>query len=129
MRDFFYLEGAYLILGGIVLLVTLFITTRPFMSKTAPRNGLLGVGAVIALLVGGHFYVTTTRMAEVKNAFQSGKSVLCESRMLRKAAQYIEIRKDTEANWRLEGDEFVSDSFVRPFHTARCIVKLSPVKL
>jgi len=42
MKDFFYLEGAYLILGVFTLLITLFVTTRPFMSKGAVKKGLLG---------------------------------------------------------------------------------------
>ncbi|WP_456391841.1 hypothetical protein [Nitratifractor sp.] len=119
---FFYLEGAYLILAGIILLVTLFVTTRPFMSPEAPKKGLLGVGLVLALFIGAHFWITTSRIAEVKAAFRAGKPVLCESRMLRKMAQSIEIRKGV-AGWRIEGDDFVSPQYTRPFHTARCIVK------
>ena len=123
IRNFFYLEGAYLILAGIILLVTLYVTTRPFMSPGAPRKGLGIVTLVLALFIGAHYWVTTSRIAAVKAAFEAGKPVLCESRMLRKMAQSIEIRKDTAAHWRIEGDNFVSPEFVRPYHTARCIVK------
>jgi hypothetical protein len=119
---FFYLEGAYLILAGIILLITLFVTTRPFMSETAPKKGLVGVGLVLALFIGAHFWITTSRMEAVKEAFERGKPILCESRMLRKMAQSIEIRKGV-AGWRVEGDNFVSPQYARPFHTARCIVK------
>jgi hypothetical protein len=119
---FFYLEGAYLILGGMILLVTLFVTTRPFMSKSAPKKGLLGVSLVLAIFIGLHYYITTSRMAEVKEAFNAGKTVLCESRMLRKMAQSVEIKKGL-ANWKLEGDEFISPHYSRTFYTARCIVK------
>ncbi len=122
IEKFFYLEGAYLILAGIILLVTLFVTTRPFMSPGAPKKGLLGVGLVLALFIGVHFWITTSRIAEVKAAFLAGKPVLCESRMLRKMAQSIEIRKGV-AGWRIEGDDFISPQYTRPFHTARCIVK------
>jgi len=123
LGKFFYLEGAYLILAAIILLVTLFVTTRPFMSPSAPKKGLTGVALVLALFIGGHYWVTTSRIAAVKSAFASGKPVLCESRMLRKMAQSIEIRKGTAAHWRIEGDNFVSPEYTRPFHTARCIVK------
>ncbi|WP_292654134.1 hypothetical protein [Nitratifractor sp.] len=123
LEKFFYLEGAYLILGGIILLITLYVTTRPFMSSAAPRKGLTIVAIVLALFIGLHFWVTTSRIASVKAAFYAGKPVLCESRMLRKMAQSIEIRKDTAARWRIEGDNFVSPEYTRPFHLARCIVK------
>jgi hypothetical protein len=122
LGKFFYLEGAYLILAGIILLVTLFVTTRPFMSPSAPRKGLISVGIVLAVFIAAHFWITTSRMAEVKAAFKAGKPILCESRMLRKMAQSIEIRKGV-AGWKIEGDNFVSPQYTRPFHLARCIVK------
>ena len=123
IAKFFYLEGAYLILAGIILLITFFVTTRPFMSPHAPKKGLTAVALILALFIGAHFWITTSRMAEVKAAFAAGKPVLCESRMLRKMAQSVEIRKGTAARWRIEGDNFISPEFVRPFHVARCIVK------
>ncbi len=123
LKEFFYLEGAYLILAGIILLVTLFVTTRPFMSSTAPRKGMTIVAIILALFIGAHYWITTSRIASVKLAFNAGKPVLCESRMLRKMAQSVEIRKDTAARWRIEGDNFVSPEYTRPFHIARCIVK------
>jgi hypothetical protein len=122
LGKFFYLEGAYLILAGIILLVTLFVTTRPFMSPSAPKKGLIGVGLVLAFFIGAHYWVTTSRIEAVRQAFESGKPVLCESRMLRKMAQSIEIRKGV-AGWKIEGDNFVSPQYTRPFHLARCIVK------
>ena len=119
---FFYLEGAYLILAGIILLITLFVTTRPFMSKDAPKKGLTWVSIILVIFIGAHFYVTTSRIAEVKSAFKRGETVVCESRMLRKMAQSIRIKKGI-ADWRIEGDNFVSPHYTRPFHMARCIVE------
>jgi len=119
---FFYLEGAYLIMAAIILLITLFVTTRPFMSPSAPKKGLLGVGLFLAFFIGAHYWVTTSRIEKVREAFEAGKPVICESRELRKMAQSIEIRKGP-AQWRIEGDNFVSPQFTRPFHLARCIVK------
>lgn len=121
MQKFFILEGAYLILGSIILLVTLFVTTRPFMPKGSIKKGFIGVILVLALFIGGHFYVTTNRMAEVRNAFENDKIVICESRMERKAAQSVRVQKSNE--WFMEGDDFVSPNYNRPFHSARCIVK------
>ena len=118
---FFYLEGAYLILAGIILLITLFVTTRPFMSKDAPKKGLTSVSIVLIFFIGLHFYVTTSRIAQVKKAFNEGKAIICESRMIRTMAQSIQIRKGV-AGWQIEGDNFVSPQYTRPFHLARCIV-------
>ncbi len=121
MKNFFYLEGAYLILGGIILLVALFVSTRPFMAKGAWKKGLFWVSVVLAVLIGAHYKVTTNRMEKVKTAFENGKTILCESRMLRKAAQVVYIKKEND--WSLKGDDFVSPNYARPFFSARCIVK------
>ncbi|MCF6207009.1 MAG: hypothetical protein L3J47_08995 [Sulfurovum sp.] len=121
MGTFFYLEGAYLILAGIILLITLFVTTRPFMAKGAVKKGLTGVFVVLAVMIGAHYYMTTSRMAEVKEAFGAGKTILCESRMQRKVSQVVRISRQNE--WRLEGDDFVSPNYERPFFSARCIVE------
>ena len=120
MRNFFYLEGGYLILAFVILLVTLFVTTRPFMGKGAVKKGMSAVGAVLALLIGGHYWVTTERMSEVREAFEKGEKIICESRMIRQGAQSIILSK--KLGWKLDGDYFVSDAYSRPFFTARCLV-------
>ncbi|WP_456431426.1 hypothetical protein [Nitratifractor sp.] len=122
MSRFLELEGAYLVMGIVVLAITLYVTTRPFMSPRALRRGVPIVGIVVALLIAGHYWITTSRIAEVKRAFDEGKPILCESRIFRNAAQSIQIRKGV-AGWRIVGDTFVSPSYLRPFHLARCIVK------
>ena len=91
------------------------------MPKGAVKKGLSYVSIVLAVFIGAHYYVTTSRMNEVKAAFEEGKTIICESRMQRKAAQFIEIKKALE--WHLEGDNFVSPNYSRPFFSARCIVK------
>ena len=121
LKNFFFLEGGYLILGAIVLLITLFVGTRPFMSKGAAKKGLIWVSLVIAIMIGLHYNMTIKRMAEVKIAFEQDMEIICESRMVRKVAPYVMIKKSR--NWRLEGDNFVSPNYVRPFFSARCIVK------
>ncbi len=121
MEKFFFLEGAYLILGGLILLVTVFVTTRPFMSKGAVKKGLFWVTLVIAVMIGSHYMITINRMEEVKNAFEKDLPIICESRMQRKVAQIVNIQKSKE--WFLEGDDFVSPNYSRPFFSARCIVK------
>ncbi len=121
MKNFFYLEGAYLILAGIILLITLFVTTRPFMSKGAVKQGLFWVTLVVAFFIGAHYSITTNRIAEVREAFENGKTIICESRMQRKVAQSVYIQKSN--NWTLEDNNFISPNYNRPFFIARCIVK------
>jgi hypothetical protein len=121
MKNFLYLEGAYLILGGIILLITLFVSTRPFMVKGAWKKGLFWVSLVIAIMIGAHYKITTSRMEAVKKAFENDQTVMCESRMQRKVAQVVYVKKSND--WHLEGDNFVSPNYVRPFFSARCIVQ------
>ena len=121
IQEFFFLEGAYLVLAGIILLVTLFVTTRPFMTKGAVKKGLSSVAIFLAVMIGAHYYITTSRMAEVRAAFEQGKTIICESRMQRKAAQDVRIKKSND--WELQGNNFVSPYYERPFFSARCIVK------
>ena len=121
MQKFFILEGGYLVIALFILAVTLFVTTRPFMSRGAVKKGLIAVGSVLAFFIGAHYFITSNRMAAVKTAFENDHAVICESRMLRKAAQSVIIQKSND--WHMEGDNFVSPNYSRPFHSARCIVK------
>ena len=121
LKNFFFLEGAYLVLGLFALLITLFVTTRPFMAKESVQKGLLWVFGVIVLMVAGHYTVTTSRMSEVRIAFENDQTIICESRATRKVAQTVIVQKSNE--WRLEEDNFVSPNYARPFFMARCIVK------
>ena len=121
MHDFFILEGAYIIIGLFALAITLFVTTRPFMSKGAVKKGISSVFIVIAILIGTHFIITKNRMNKAKVAFNAGKSVLCENRVHTKAAQFVTIKK--EYDWHIEGDEFKSPNYTRGFHLSRCIVE------
>ncbi len=120
MQKFFYLEGGYLVLALVILLVTLFVTTRPFMGENAVKRGMGGVALVLAVMIGTHYWITTERMAEVKEAFERGEQIICESRMIRQGAQSIILSK--KLGWKLDGEYFVSDAFSRPFFTARCLV-------
>jgi len=121
MSKFLELEGGYLVIGLLVLLVTTFVSTRPFMSKGAFKKGMFWTSLVLAFFIGLHFKITTDRMSSVKEAYANNQTVICESRATRKVAQSVDIDKSRE--WSLEGDVFVSPNYSRPFHTARCIVK------
>ena len=121
MSKFLELEGGYLVIGLLIMLVTLFVGSRPMFKKGSAPRALLVVGFILAIFIGLHHKVTTSRMAEVKQAFSTGKVIICESRMQRKVAQSVDISRDRE--WVLEGDIFTSPNYSRPFHTARCLVK------
>ncbi|MEA3418077.1 MAG: hypothetical protein U9Q90_01665 [Campylobacterota bacterium] len=121
MQKFFILEGGNLAIGLFFVLIILFVTTRPFMAKGSVKKGMTGILAVVAILIGWHYSSTMNRMAEVKSAFEKDQPVICESRMQRKAAQSVIVQKSLE--WSMEGDNFISPNYNRPFHSARCIVK------
>ena len=126
MGKFLELEAGYLFIGFVILMVTLFVSTRPFFGKGAVKRGMLSVGLFLAIAIGTHFYVTTSRMVEVKAAFNEGKDVICESRATRKVAQSVDVNIHKE--WRLEGDVFASPNYSRVFHSARCILPIKRVK-
>ncbi len=121
MEKFLELEGGYLFIAFVILAVTLFVTTRPFMSKESITKGLISVGMFLMFAIGMHYKITTDRMFEVKSAFNEGKMIICESRAQRKVAQSVDVSKANE--WSIEEDVFVSPNYSRPFHTARCLVK------
>lgn len=121
MEKFLELEGGYLVIAFIILLVTLFVTTRPFFGKNAIVKGMTFVFLFLAIAIGLHYKITTDRMSKVKTAFFNNQTIICESRSNRRAAQSILIEKQNE--WKLEGDIFISPNYSRPFHSARCLVK------
>jgi hypothetical protein len=122
MSSFITLEGGYLVIAAFILAITAFVTTRPFMEKGAFKKGMIIVSLFLAVAILAHFYVTTKRMSDVKEAFEAGKVVICESRATRKVAQTVLV--DKSKNWRLEGDIFYSDEYSRGFHSARCLVDI-----
>lgn len=121
MEQFLRLEGAYLILGGVILLITLFVGTRPFMPQGSAKKGLMWVMLVLVVMIALHYRMTIGRMDEVKEAFAQDKVILCESRMLRKVAQTVRVQRSND--WKLEGENFTSPHYQRAFFTARCIVE------
>jgi len=121
MDKFLVLEGGNLVIAAFFMLIMLFVTTRPFMGKSAFVRGMGGITGLVVVLISLHFNSTSNRMAEVREAFMHDGIIICESRALRKAAQSINIQKSKE--WFMEGDNFVSPNYSRAFHSARCIVK------
>jgi len=124
MELFFELEIVYIIIGIFFLVVTAFVTTRKFMPSVAFIRGMIGVFTIFAVMITAHFFITTKRMAGVKEIFNEGKTIICENKMQRTISRSVLISKELE--WRLEGDYFKSDNYMRDFHTARC-VDYSPI--
>jgi hypothetical protein len=122
MQTFLQLEGGYLAIGAFAIGVAIFIGTRPFISdgkawkKTVPFVLITMLGFILA-----HYFVTTSRMADVKKRFLNGGAVICESKAVRKVAQSIIIDPKQSQNWQIIGDEFVSPKYSRKFHSARCL--------
>ncbi len=121
MKNFFILEGAYIVIGIFILLITIYVTTRSFMSKNAPKIGITSVLFFIIILISGHYIITNDRIKTVTNAFNTGKQILCENRIYTKAAQFIQIEKSND--WSIENNNFISPNYDRKFHLSRCIVK------
>jgi len=119
MELFFELEVVYLVIGAFIMIVTLFVTTRDFMPKVAFRNGMIGVGTMVTLMITFHFMMTTSRMEGVKEIFNEGETIICENKMRRTISRSVLLSK--ELGWRLEGDKFKNDDYERDFHTSRCI--------
>lgn len=62
MKDFLELEAVYLALGVFALTITLIVTTRDFVPKGALKKGVTWVLGAISVLIGTHYYMTTSRM-------------------------------------------------------------------
>jgi hypothetical protein len=121
MSRFLQLEGGYLVIVGFILLVTIFVATRPFVAGGKNwKKAVLVVAGILMPFIFAHFYMTTTRMDEVQTRFKNGKPVICESRAIRKVAQSVIINPKLDG-WYLEGDLFKSPHYTRGFHSARCI--------
>lgn len=119
MELFFQLEAGYLGIGLFALLVTIFVTTRPFVARGAWKKGVALIMIANIGFIGVHYFVTIDRMAGVEKAYSKGKKVICESRMVRKVAQSVTIEKSN--NWNLDNHIFSSPEYSRGFFSARCI--------
>jgi hypothetical protein len=124
MNLFWQLEAGNLTIGLFFLLIAIIVATRPFVRPAVKKFVLFTTIAVFAILIAGHYIVTTNRIEAVKTAFENGKPVECESRMNRKAAQSVIVSK--ALGWKLEGMLFSHPNYTRPFHAARCILKVKP---
>ncbi len=120
MHEFLQLEGGYLAIAAFVLGVATFIATRPFMPPGAPRRIIPITLAVLLVFIGLHYFATRHRIQSVVNAFEAGRTILCENRSGGRMTTSIEIRR--AAGWQIRDGLFVNDDYERPFHPARCVV-------
>ncbi|MCK5110104.1 MAG: hypothetical protein KAQ94_01195 [Arcobacteraceae bacterium] len=129
MENFLELEGGYLAIGAFALGAAIFVGTRPFVGNgQAWKKTVPFILITMAGFISAHYWVTTSRMADVKQRFISGGPVICESKAVRKVAQSIIIDPKSSQNWTLIEDEFHSPEFERGFHSARCLEYFYPTK-
>ncbi len=119
MSLFFQLEVGYLGIALFILVITIFVSTRPFFAKGSWKKSVSLVAFILAGFILAHYFVTTNRMTTVENTFNNNGQVICESRMVRKVAQSVIIEKSND--WILEDHIFTSPNYERGFYTARCI--------
>lgn len=118
--NFLTLEAGYIFIGIFILLITAFVTTRPFVSKSMFKIFMPAVLLFMSLAIFYHYQITSNRMQEINDAFYHGKSILCENKSVVKVAPAVVIRKSD--GWKLENGLFSSPNFEREFHSARCII-------
>ncbi len=127
MSNFLELEGGYLGIGLFVLLAAIFVGTRPFVGNgQAWKKTVPFVLITMAGFISAHYFVTTARMSDVKERFNKGGPVICESRAVRKVAQSVIIDPKKPQGWVLVGDVFQSPQYQRGFHSARCLEYFYP---
>jgi len=119
MNLFFELEIPYIVIGIFFLVITAIVTTTSTLPKSSFKYGMSGVFALFAIMIGIHYFITTSRMDGVKDIFNKGGTIICENKMHRTISQSVLISK--ALGWELEGDEFTSKNVVRNFHTSRCV--------
>jgi len=129
MGNFLELEGGYLGIGIFILLIAYFVGTRPFVGNgKAWKKSVPFAFIVVSGFIFAHYFITTSRMEDVKQRFNNGDPVICESRAIRKVAQSVIIDPKKPQGWILVGDVFQSPQYERKFHSARCLKYSYPSK-
>ncbi len=135
MDLFLELEIVYIVIGIFILSITAFVTSRDFVAYREIKNkngevveriptgsfkkGMLAVGLFVAIMIGGHYSVTTTRMKNVEKMFNDGETIICENKMRRTISRSVILSK--KLGWRVENHLFKNKDYERDFHTSRCI--------
>lgn len=119
MDLFLELEIVYIVIGTFILSITAFVTTRDFVPRGAFKKGMLFVGTFVAIMIGAHYSVTTTRMENVENIFEKGDMIICENKMRRTISRSVLLSK--KQGWIIKNHLFKHPDYERDFHTSRCI--------
>ena len=135
MDLFLELEIVYIVIGIFILSITAFVTSRDFVSNKEIKDkngdvvqtvkthafikGMSFVGLFVAIMIGAHYNVTTTRMNNVEKMFTEGQTIICENKMRRTISRSILL--STKLGWRVENHLFKNADYERDFHTSRCI--------
>lgn len=123
MKDFFILEGGLLTVSAFILAVTIFTSTRSFVSKNAFKRMVPGVFIVLVIVIVWHYNQTVDRMELVKKEFKSGKIIVCDNKGDLTLGRNVLIDK-SRYGWKIDEYFFVSDEYPRKFHISRCVVHL-----
>jgi hypothetical protein len=122
MSNFILLEGGYMVIAAFFLAITAFVTTRKFMEKGLFKKIFPAVFLFFVIAIGIHHYITIDRMKTVQKAFHNNEVIICESKDRVRMSRSVLIEKKN--NWKVEDFMFVSDDYVRGFHSARCVVDI-----
>lgn len=80
MENIFILEGGLLVVSAFILAVTIFTSTRSFVSKGAYKRTVPGVFLVLVFIIALHYTQTVERMELVKKEFENGKTIVCDNK-------------------------------------------------
>ncbi|MCF6340685.1 MAG: hypothetical protein L3J10_08070 [Sulfurimonas sp.] len=119
MERFIELELAFMVVGAFFLAITAFVTSRDFVPKGSFKTGMSVVGGFVVFMILTHYYVTTSRIAEVKESFYEGEIIICENKMRRTIARSVLL--SLKLGWDTEGDLFTNPNYERDFHISRCL--------
>ena len=119
MDLFLELEIVYIVIGVFILSITAFVTSRDFVPDGAFKKGMLIVGAFVAVMIGFHYNMTTSRMVNVEAMFENGDTIICENKMRRTISKSVLLSK--EMGWSMENHLFKHVDYERDFHTSRCV--------
>ena len=119
MLEFFTFELPYFIIGFIFIIFAIIITKYGHLPKSAFNIGVPIFALIIFLLIVIHYKITTSRIIEVKNGFETNQVIICENRSDKSTSKVLAIKKGP---WRLDGDYFIHDEIKGRFHASRCLV-------
>lgn len=116
---FLELEAAYLVIAILILIVTAFVTTRPFSRNVSFKKIFSIVFLVLAFLIGFHYNMTSSRMNAVETRFLESNPIICENRTKKEFSRTIII--DLDGGWSLKDNVFTNPEYFKAFHSARCL--------